>query len=364
MASSIPELDLGNSLFVNEDFHGAREAFSRGLGQHPGQPDLLARRSATLLKLKDFSGALADATAALQADSNHLQALLRQGIAAYSLERFSVARDALARGLALAPADGSLKGTFREWLDKAEQELARTTPSATAIPSSSPAPSSEETSSPSLSSSSIPVEILEESTYRREWHQSPTHVTVEFFVRDTKAEQCTIDIQAAHFSLVVRLEGGHSEYRRSFSLCDQINPATVRIEHLRSKISIRMEKQKLAHWKDLEGAADGAGVTQWFAGDPDAPPASHYPTSAREKKDWTKIASEVEEEKPSGDAALNKVFQDIYANGSDEQRRAMIKSFQESGGTVLSTNWQDVGARKVEVTPPKGLEVRSWQDDK
>jgi len=81
------------------------------------------------------------------------------------------------------------------------------------------------------------------------------------------------------------------------------------------------------------------------------PPA--YPTSSKSKKNWDDIAKTVDEDKPEGEEALNKVFQDIYANGNDEQRRAMIKSFVESGGTVLSTNWNEVGSKKVEGSPPK-----------
>ena len=40
----------------------------------------------------------------------------------------------------------------------------------------------------------------------------------------------------------------------------------------------------------------------------------------------------------------------------------MVKSFTESGGTVLSTNWQDVGKREVKGSPPKGLEMKSWKE--
>lgn len=65
------------------------------------------------------------------------------------------------------------------------------------------------------------------------------------------------------------------------------------------------------------------------------------------RKDFDKIVANMEEEKLEGDEALNKVFQDIFSNGSDEQKKAMVKSFTESGGTVLSTNWNDVGSRQV-----------------
>lgn len=66
------------------------------------------------------------------------------------------------------------------------------------------------------------------------------------------------------------------------------------------------------------------------------------------KKDWSKIEKEIlveeeeEKKKLSGDAALNNFFQTIYANATEEQKRAMVKSFQTSGGTVLSTDWSQV----------------------
>ncbi len=34
--------------------------------------------------------------------------------------------------------------------------------------------------------------------------------------------------------------------------------------------------------------------------------------------------------------------QDIYSKATPETQRAMNKSFQTSGGTVLSTNWDEV----------------------
>ncbi|KAJ0099719.1 hypothetical protein Patl1_20240 [Pistacia atlantica] len=89
-----------------------------------------------------------------------------------------------------------------------------------------------------------------------------------------------------------------------------------------------------------------------------------YPSS-KPTKDWDKLEAQVKkeekDEKLDGDAALNKFFQDIYADADEDTRRAMKKSFVESNGTVLSTNWKEVGSKKVEGSPPDGMEMKKWE---
>jgi suppressor of G2 allele of SKP1 len=40
----------------------------------------------------------------------------------------------------------------------------------------------------------------------------------------------------------------------------------------------------------------------------------------------------------------------------------MNKSFMESGGTVLSTNWKEVGKEEVQIKPPDGCEYKKWKE--
>jgi hypothetical protein len=49
-----------------------------------------------------------------------------------------------------------------------------------------------------------------------------------------------------------------------------------------------------------------------------------------------------------GDSALNEMFQKLYADATEDQRRAMIKSYQESNGTSLSTNWEEVSKVRLD----------------
>jgi len=48
----------------------------------------------------------------------------------------------------------------------------------------------------------------------------------------------------------------------------------------------------------------------------------------------------------------------VVQQGDEDTRRAMMKSFVESNGTVLSTNWKEVGSKPVEWKAP---EVRHMQ---
>ena len=89
---------------------------------------------------------------------------------------------------------------------------------------------------------------------------------------------------------------------------------------------------------DEEKAANKTAIPT-VKGTKNRPYASH--------RDWDAIDKSLEEElnaeKPEGDEALNTLFKQIYANADEDTRRAMVKSMQTSGGTTLSTNWDEVG---------------------
>ncbi|KZW02003.1 SGS-domain-containing protein [Exidia glandulosa HHB12029] len=132
------------------------------------------------------------------------------------------------------------------------------------------------------------------------------------------------------------------------------------------KVEVRLAKTIAGRWGTLVSESD-AEVPAPIAA-PVSQPVQEAPKKPR--KNWDGITTNLlssEKEKTTnedpnagGDAALNGFFQQIYGNADEDTRRAMMKSFVESGGTALSTNWDEVKRAPVPVRPPEGQEYKKW----
>lgn len=140
-------------------------------------------------------------------------------------------------------------------------------------------------------------------------------------------------------------------------LFDEIDTSLSTFTVYNSKIELELKKQYPGKWSTLE---TNISDTQTINKNP--PKSNMYPSSSKHgSKDWDLLAKTmVIEKEETGDAALNKLFQEIYAGADDDTKRAMMKSYIESNGTALSTNWKEVGAKRVEVQPPAGMEAKPW----
>lgn len=199
---------------------------------------------------------------------------------------------------------------------------------------------------------------------KHDWYQTETQIVITILAKNTKQEDIKVEFgeETLHVSTV--LPDG-SDYDLNLSLSYPVVPAQSTYKVIPSKIEVKLKKRDGIRWTSLEKDKSAPVVPQPMpevvlnAGPP------KYPSSASKATDWDQvvgdIAKEENEEKPEGEAALNALFQKIYSQGSDEVKRAMNKSFQESGGTVLSTNWNEVAREKVEVKAPDGMEWRKWE---
>ena len=88
--------------------------------------------------------------------------------------------------------------------------------------------------------------------------------------------------------------------------------------------------------------------------------APAYPTSSKSgPKNWDNIAKDDDDDEEKS-ADVQHFFQKLFKDSTPEQQRAMMKSYTESNGTALSTDWGSVSKGKVETQPPTGTEAKKW----
>jgi suppressor of G2 allele of SKP1 len=156
-------------------------------------------------------------------------------------------------------------------------------------------------------------------------------------------------------------------------LTNEINPSTSTYDILSTKISLKLTKaMRGIKWPGLEGTSTTQSTTTTTVPTTMPPSATNpskgiaYPTSSRTGvKNWDAIEREIVKEaetweKPDGDAAANALFRDLFKNATPEARRAMEKSYIESNGTALSTNWDEVRKGTVETKPPDSMVAKKW----
>jgi suppressor of G2 allele of SKP1 len=232
---------------------------------------------------------------------------------------------------------------------------------------------------------------------RYEFYQSTSSISFDVFIRGVSAEQSIVTVENEGRVLKLQLvtEGGDgisktisdlslNLYGTVLDTADSISTA-----FRASKVEIRLTKNasSLFMWPSaisMSGEAQGPVLpvptlplpTAKIVGANDSSTlgssisavSSTEPTSSSKKKDWNAVEREInaeeESEKPQGEEALFKLFRSIYSNANEDTKRAMVKSFQTSGGTVLSTNWDEVSKKDFEaegIQAPSGMTVKKYE---
>jgi tetratricopeptide (TPR) repeat protein len=353
----------GHAAFVDEDYEDAIAHYSRAIAADPDSADAFSKRAAAHLRLKRYTEAVSDATVSVKMAPS-AKAFARKGQASFALGEYEAAKAAFTKALPLLPpaADGR---ELRRWVRKCDAELAlEASPPAAAAAASAPV----NPAAPPPAAPAAPAASADPSRIRHDWYQTHDTVVINVLARNVRAEAVSVDFSETEVDVAIKLDGG-SEFVHSFALFARVAPGACRYTVSAAKVEIKLAKAAHGKWEALEGSGDADVSASALNAVEPVDEALVQPSKrvySGSRKDWdsveTQLKREEEEEKPEGEEALNKLFRDIYGRADEETRRAMNKSFQTSGGTVLSTNWGEVKEKDYDKDrqAPDGQEWKKW----
>lgn len=229
-----------------------------------------------------------------------------------------------------------------------------------------------------------PVATTPANKIKIDWYQNNESVTINILAKGIPKETATIEIEKDTVSISFPISGSTSTYNHMLDpLYAPIDPTQSKYRITPNKAEITLRKEAAGvKWHALEGLADVKAANEddkdednlkipmhIITGESNArdslsyrDAAPVYPTSSKSgAKNWDKLALEEIDDKDEmeGDDT-SFFFRKLFKDASADQQRAMMKSYQESGGTVLSTDWSNVGDRTVVPEPPQGMEAKKY----
>ena len=415
------EAAKGAKALSSGDIAAAVTHYSTAIAANKRAVSYYIQRSTAYTRLSpaDHSAALGDAEVALvlardrQKKELIAEAQLRRGISLFHLGRYADARQCLKWSQSLNEKGKGLD----VWLAKAEAKIpsdAETTVQefpkvdipnesssrgAKLITTNDARPSTEAhtvnsnaKAPPSAEAAAVPAAQTTPSRIRHEWYQNADTVTVALLARGVPKDKATINLDERSLNISFPLQNG-SDFEFSLDpLFARINPEASTSKVMSTKVEFYLRKahidQKWPSLEGSEGASDTANTKSATvshgsaAASQSQDTAPAYPTSSKSgPKNWDKVANDLskkpketkedgkgknekeeeEDDFEEGDP-VNGFFKKLYAGADPDTRRAMMKSYQESNGTALSTNWSEVGKGKVETSPPDGMVAKKWEE--
>ncbi|XP_053664288.1 protein SGT1 homolog [Anopheles marshallii] len=176
-----------------------------------------------------------------------------------------------------------------------------------------------------------------------DWYQTDTAVTVTVLLKNAAEKNYSVQLEQN----ALTLQADDIE-PIALNLWNPINVELSAHKATPSKVEIKLAKLIAQRWEALERKV----LTE--------EPQSTSSVAKKKLHDWDKISKEIENEDETKDD-VSALFKKIFADANEDTQKAMMKSYYESNGTVLSTNWAEVGANQVQVRPPDGCEFKKWQ---
>lgn len=239
-----------------------------------------------------------------------------------------------------------------------------------AAPATKPALSTKTEASPDTPKPIVPTTV---NKIKHDWYQNNESVTINILAKGVPKDSATVDIEQDSLFVSFPVSGSSADYSYTADpLYASIDPTQSKFRVTPNKVEITLRKATPGQkWHTLESDRKVAAndipnptIPSHILSPKPTPQSSGpvYPTSSKSgPKNWdTVVEADLDDKDEFEGDETSAFFKKLYAGASEEQQRAMMKSYSESGGTVLSTDWNDVGKKTVVPEPPEGMEARKY----
>lgn len=281
------------------------------------------------------------------------------------------------------PKEATYSASSAPEVNKTEPVKPQTT-QAKPAQAATPAPTSEPVARPA-------IQPTPRDKIRHEWYQSSASVSISILAKGIPKDMAWVEISPNRVTVSFPTPTGPFTFT-IFPTYGPIDAEKSSYNITQHKLELTLKKEGGLKWAKLEGDATATPTTSAAAAQPAHLPSSSlgqdhapaYPTSSKHgTKDWDALAKEelkkanaelaasngaepkLDDDKAADDDddesdPLHGFFKKIYKGADPDTKRAMMKSFTESQGTELSTDWTKVGKEKVDVKAPEGYEEKEF----
>lgn len=177
---------------------------------------------------------------------------------------------------------------------------------------------------------------------RYDWFQSSKNCEVSIFIKNAPKDKVVVNFDSLQVTIEFSNPEGAPFVLKLGPLAQAIDISKCSFRVFTTKIELYLVKISPGQWPSLL--------------------ASELDSNANklQSKNWERLAEQELGSSAEADSDPNTFFKQIFSSMDANGQRAMMKSYIESNGTALSTNWEDVKGRTVETMPPDGAEVKKW----
>lgn len=384
----------GAAALSASNYDDAVKHYTSALEANPSAVDYYIKRSTAYQRSSKYPEALADAEKAVVLAHKRARrelikdSQLRRGISLFFLGQYANAEYVLGivkklddkeKTLAIWNAKNAKKLEELPEGDERRQVTAKEVPDIDIDlkPVSKVKEPAVQTPAPDLKSSSnandpTSTPLLPTEKPKHDWYQTNENVTFTLLAKNVPKDKATIEIEKDSLDITYPIANGKEFNYNLLPFFGEVDPAKSSYRITPTKIEVTLKKATPGvKWSALEGeltketTSTGEKASSHVVADRPTQPKDavpSYPTSSKTgAKNWDQLAKDDlgEEDEYDGDET-SRFFKQLYKGAGEDAQRAMMKSYQESGGTVLSTDWSSVGSKFVKPEPPEGMEEKKY----